>query len=110
MQRTFPTSCIQVIKERNHQLGEDILLLLSGKQRMYGLEIESELKKLRVWNMPTRQCLYKHLKTLKDRDLIYEKMGGENNIGAERKYYGLTKSGIDEVERIVTYQQRLRSS
>lgn len=95
----------RVKKSRLSQTGEDILLCLWKQGTACGSEIMKDLNgEKRRWKRLTNQGIYYSLTKLEESEMIrlVEKKSSWNQ--PDRKYYGLTQKGKEEVLSIKEYR------
>lgn len=89
-------------------IDEDVLTVLWGGRKMYGLEILDEVNNGRPVVL-SYGSLYPALYRLENRDLITGKWGEECQEagGARRKYYKITGLGTITLEEVREYRNQL---
>ena len=90
---------------------EQLILFSIGGREMYGLAIQQVIADAsRGQERVTLGTIYPILKSLEEKGLVegrWEDESPDNRAGARRRYYRLTERGIEAVQQILDFQQRL---
>jgi PadR family transcriptional regulator, regulatory protein PadR len=87
---------------------EFLILMLLAKNELYGYELISELKKRTTYDV-AEGTIYPLLNRLKDDNLI-NSYWQEMESGVPRKYYKITKEGIQNLHTMKAYWNKLSES
>ncbi|ALF55717.1 hypothetical protein ACX27_27295 [Nostoc piscinale CENA21] len=89
-------------------LEEEVLIYISGK-RVYGLQVIDAIASLSEGKRPgVAGTYYPIFSRLEERGLL-KSAWGDSDIAARRKYYEITKQGIEALQEKDAYRRRLAS-